>query len=901
MSNNKYAGIVIIFLLFIISGLSVNAQQTKMTLKLERKPITELFKAIQLQSGYSIVYSDEVVSDTMMISVNAHKLPVTQVLDSVLASKNLFSQTLSPSLIVIRNRMSAVEKPKGDQLSISGKIVDPDGNGVPFATVSVVESGVLVNGTITDEHGYFKFRHNIKQVQDATVKITSLGYEARILKFLPHQTSGVMEFGNIKLNPESKTLQSIQINGNQRVIEMNEGNIVFNVSKSINAQGSNALELLARAPGVSVASDNSISLNGKAGASILIDGKMTYLSNTEAAELLKTMSSSNIRSIEIINSPGAKYDAAGSAGIINVKTLKSTVDGLNVSLTSGLNYGVYLRNNQDISLNYRKNRLNLYGTYSHFIGYYSYLYGGDRVQEGRFFNSSTDDIDKRNKIGSRIGADFLINKKNTVGILLNGNFLFGGGITDTRTEIGQESTGAVEQVLTAVNDYYAQGTQRYNLNANYKYEDTLGRTLNIDADYGTFTKRAGNLQSNKYTLIDNTVTSDNLYRSLNGIDITLAAVKLDYTTNLWKGKLETGLKYSTVSSSNDSRFLEVQQTGEILDPSRSNKFSFQERISSGYFNYQKQIRKWQLQGGLRVEHSASVGQLEEISQISGNQQRIDRNYTNLFPFLSVSFKASPLHSFSLSYSKRIDRPAYQNLNPFIYLLDELSFWQGNPFLKPQITHRGLIQYVYNSSTIIGMSYSYTDDFSVEVTDTIGASKIVMVPRNLGRQQHFALTLTQSLKPFTWWEITFNGTLFRLNNKIDFGNERKLDLSQAAARFSLQQTFKLAEGFVGEISSVYNSKRLVGANQFFEPNSQIDLGLQRSFLKKNGALRIVYSDIFKGNQSNSFQSVGGFRIRNYGYFESRQIKLSFSYKFSTGNSKGPRTRTSALENESGRIK
>ncbi|WP_231460652.1 outer membrane beta-barrel protein [Pedobacter sp. Leaf132] len=901
MRNNRYARIVITLILIILSDLSASAQQTKITLKLERKPIIELFKAIQLQSGYSVVYSDEVVSDTMMISVNARNLPVTQVLDSILASKNLFSQTLSPSLIVIRNRISALEKPKDNQLLISGRIVDGEGNGVPFATISVVERGVLINGNITDEQGYFKFRHDLKQLHDATIKLTSLGYQAKILEFLPPQPSGVLDFGNIKLNPESKTLQSVQIKGNQRVIEMNEGNIVFNVSKSINAQGSNALELLARAPGVSVASDNSISLNGKAGASVLIDGKMTYLSNTEVAELLKTMSSSNIRSIEIINSPGAKYDAAGSAGIINVKTLKSAVDGLNVSLTSGLNYGVYLRNNQDISFNYRKNRLNLYGAYSHFIGYYSYLYGGDRVQEGRFFNSSTDDVDKRNKIGSRVGADFLINKKNTIGVLLNGNFLFGGGITDTRTEIGPESTSTVEQVLTAVNDYYAQGTQRFNINANYKYEDTLGRTLNIDADYGTFTKRAGNLQSNRYTLIDNTVTSDNLYRSLNGIDINLAAVKLDYTTNLWKGKLETGLKYSMVSSSNDSRFLEVQQTSEILDPSRSNKFSFQERISSAYFNYKKQISKWQLQGGLRVEYSASIGQLEEISKVSGNQQRIDRNYTNLFPFLSANFKASPLHSLSLSYSKRIDRPAYQNLNPFIYLLDELSFWQGNPFLKPQISHRGLIQYVYDSSTIIGMSYSYTDDFSVEVTDTIGVSKIVMVPRNLGHQKHLALTLTQSLKPLAWWELTFNATLFRLNNKIDFGNERKLDLNQTAARLGLQQTFKLPEGFVGEISSVYNSKRLVGANQFFEPNSQIDLGLQRSFLNKTASLRIVYSDIFKGNQSNSFQSIGGFRIWNYGYFESRQLRLSFNYKFSTGNSKGPRTRTSALENESGRIK
>lgn len=899
MNGIEFRYTIITLVLFIICSSLANAQQV--TIKLEKKPIIELFKQIQVQTGYSIVYSNEVVPDSMLISINANKLSVNKLLDTVLASKNLFSQMLSESLIVIRSREMEQQKSKANEVIISGRIMNSNDQAVPFVTVSLLETGVLVSGTIADENGNFKFAYPLKKYDGFTLKLTSLGYENLILKFPADKyPTGIQDFGKIRLVPQTRNLKSVQVSGNQRVIEMNDGNIVFNVSKSISAQGTNALELLARAPGVSVASDNSISLNGKAGASILIDGKMTYLSNGEVAELLKTMSSSNIRSIEIINSPGAKYDAAGTAGIINVKTLKSTVDGLNMSMTTGLNYGVYFRNSQDLSVNYRKNRFNLYGSYSHFLGYYSYLYGGDRIQEGNFFNSFTDDIDKRNKLGSRVGADFMINKKSTVGILLNGNFLFGGGITDTKTDIGLESTKVVEQTLTAVNDYYAQGTQRYNLNANYKYEDTLGRILNIDADYGSFTKRAGNLQSNRYTLADNTITSDNLYRSLNRIDITLGAVKLDYSTNLWKGKLETGAKYSTVSSSNDSRFLEVQQAAEVLDPTRSNRFSFKENISSGYVNYKKPFGKWQLQGGLRVENSRSTGRLEEVSEISGNQQIINRNYTNLFPFFSASLTASPTNSFSFSYSKRIDRPAYQNLNPFIYLLDELSFWQGNPFLKPQISHRGLIQYVHRS-TIIGLSYTYTNDFSVEVTDTIGSSKIVMIPRNLGNQQHAALTLTQSLKPSDWWDITFNGTLFRLNNNVDFGNGRKLNLKQLAARLSLQQTFQLPKGFVGEVMGFYNSKRLVGANQFFEPNSQIDLGLQRSFWQKNGILRLVYSDILKGSQGNSFQRVGNFTIRNYSYFETRQLKLSFSYKFSNGNSKGPRTRTSALENESGRIK
>ncbi|RZJ86496.1 MAG: hypothetical protein EOO20_18180, partial [Chryseobacterium sp.] len=416
MTAKKYHYFIITLALFIVASLSAYAQQV--TVKLDKKPIIELFKQIQIQTGYSIIYSNEIVSDSTLISIEANKLNVNQLLDSVLAFKNLISQTLSASLIVIRSREMEFEKSKPHQVIISGKVMNSDDHGVPFVTVSFLESGVLVGGTIADEHGNFKFSYPLKKNNGFTLKLTSLGYDKLILKFpMDKYPIGIQDFGKIKLESQSKNLQSVQVNGNQRVIEMNDGNIVFNVSKSISAQGTNALELLARAPGVSVASDNSISLNGKSGASILIDGKMTYLSNREVAELLKTMSSSNIRSIEIINSPGAKYDAAGTAGIINVKTLKSTVDGLNMSITSGLNYGVYLRNNQDLSINYRKNRFNFYGSYSHFFGYYSYLYGGDRIQEGRFYNSFTDDVDKRNKIGSRIGADFMINKKSTVGIL----------------------------------------------------------------------------------------------------------------------------------------------------------------------------------------------------------------------------------------------------------------------------------------------------------------------------------------------------------------------------------------------------------------------------------------------------------------------------------------------------
>lgn len=861
-----------------------------------------LFKKIQEQCGYTFVYSDEVVSDTMMVAVNAERTPVAKVLENILPAKKLFYQLLSENMIVIGSEnLLKKQEDLNKTLAITGEVVDMEGHVMPFATIMLFEGTKQVNGVIANEHGAYQFHHLFKVGNSYVLKVSSMGYETSQLSFSVVESQLSKAFGKIKLKQSAKTLKEVNVSGSQKVIEMDGSNLIFNVSKSISAQGTNALELLGRAPGVSVGTDNNISLNGKAGAAVLIDGKQTYLSNREIAELLKSMSASEIKSIEIISSPSAKYDASGTAGIINVRTLKSNVQGFSAALTSGLSYGVYLRNNQDLALNFRKNRLSIFGNYSHFIGYYSYLYGGDRIQEGKFYNSFTDDIDKRKKMGSRLGADFAIDKNHTIGILLNGNFLFGGGITDTRTDIGQAQSIIIDQTLTAINDYYHQQTQRYNVNLNYKYEDTLGTIVNFDADYGDFTKGSGNLQSNKYTASNQTVISDNLYRSLNAIDIGLRAVKADYTTKLWKGKLETGLKYSSVSADNDSKFLEIKPDGEFIDPNRSNRFVYREEIANAYVNYQKTFGKWQLQGGLRVENTASKGNLDEASSVFGNIKVTERNYTNWFPFFSATVKPSASHNFSLSYSRRIDRPAYQNLNPFIYLLDELSYWQGNPFLEPQLSHRVLLQYAYKSATILGLSYTYTDKFSVEVTDVVDDTKIVMVPRNMGIQQHLALTLTQTLQPYKWWNISFNGTLFGLHNDIDFGGGRKLNLKQLAGRLNLQQNFKLPYQLTGEIMGVYNSKRLAGANQFPNATSQIDLGLQRNFMDNKATLRLIFSDIYKGTKASSVQQVAGLYIRNYSYFETRQVKLNFSYRFSSGSSKGPRTRSSALENEQGRIK
>jgi hypothetical protein len=780
---------------------------------------------------------------------------------------------------------------------LKGKITGRENQELSSASISVVDGKQkeIFTGT-SDTAGFFY----ITSSGNGTLQIVVSYAGYRKFQSKPFE-AGDKDFGTIMLVPVDDALKEVTVVSKPNLITVDGGSIVYNVAKSISSQGTNAFEALQKAPGVFIDNNNNISLNGKQGAMVMLDGRQTYLSSTELVDLLRSMPASSIRSIELINSPTAKYDASGSAGIINIRTIKSTLTGFSGSVTAGISYGVILKQNTDLSFNYRKGKLNVFGGYNHFIGDYKYLYGNDRIQKNKIYNSFTDDTDKRKKMGSRLGIDYNLDKKNTIGLLLNGNFLFGGGITDTRTSIRSQAVANTEQTLDAVNDYYYQNTQRYNVNLNYKYEDSLGRILNIDADYGSFVKDNKNLQSNIYRDNQNQVLSNSLYRSLNSIDVSLRALRIDYTANLGRGKLETGAKFSTITTGNDARFFRITAIADSVDERRTNQFRFQENISSGYINYKTITGKWVLQAGLRVEHTASTGTLEYKENGIAKSNMIKRDFTNLFPSASVSVKPGDKHNFSLSYSRRIDRPAYQDLNPFIYLLDELSYWQGDPFLLPQMTHRLALQYVYKNTTIISLGFAHTDQFSTKITDTLDITKIVIIPRNLGVQKNLSLSLTQVMPLAKGWDAVFNGTLYQVHNIIAFDRFRNFNLSQIAARMNLQQTIQLKSGYTLEVTAMYVTGRLTGANESSRGVSQVDLGLQKNLWKNKGTLRLVFADIYKGSQGNSIQQYDGFYLRNYSYYETRQVRLNFTYKFADNAGKGPRNRSSALENENSRVK
>jgi ACT domain-containing protein len=684
------------------------------------------------------------------------------------------------------------------------------------------------------------------------------------------------------LMPVVKELKGIAVTAQKQTIEFKKDKIVYNVANSVNATGSNALELLRRSPGVTVDNNNNISLNGKSGVTIYIDGKATYMQGDAVTAMLKSLQSAGISSIEIIGNPGSKYDASGAGGIINIKLKKLTATGYHGDISAGFHYGTSPKTEAAVLLNYRTKSYNIYGSYNHYFGFNNMYYDYYRVQNSQYFDTRTKDTDKRNPINFKTGIDVNLGTKSSIGAMASGNLYFGPGLTNTNTFIHDAHSGALQQILTAKNDYYSQRQNWMNYNGNYSYVDGDKRSFKMDLDYGHYQALIKNIVTNTYKEADSvTIISQSGQRNINASNIDVYGIKADYE----QGKFSAGFKTAFVRSGNNVQAYD----DEILSTSRSNIFHYNENIYAAYATYEKQIKKVTVQLGVRVEQTDAHGDLQ-----ADTVEYIRNKYLDIFPNTAVIYS-----NFTLAYTKRIERPSYASLNPFEYQLDELTYWKGNAFLQPQYIHTVSLTYALNSIGTAALSYSHTKDFSAMITDTIAGNKIMMIPKNLGTQNQLNLNITTAIPITKWWQATFNGNVFYLSNHVSYDAYRSMQLHATAFNLNLQQVFSIGSKTKAELGAIYNSPSIWGTERS-KYMWTADMGVQRSVLKSKASVRLALSDIFKTYRWYTIQRFDGFYISNIGGRDSRQIKMSFNYRF--GNSKiSSSQRTSGLEQESKRIK
>lgn len=621
--------------------------------------------------------------------------------------------------------------------SIIGTAESDNGEAVSFAAVGLmnISDSSLAKASVADADGNFRF----VDVRNGNyfVIITSVGYQ----KFTSSTISVTENSGKeINLNKfviqSNNILDAVEITAKKPMVEVLADKTVFNVEGTLAASGNSALEVLRKAPGVILDNNNGIIVEGKSGVQVYIDGKRSVLQGDDLTNYLNTLQASDIESIEIITQPSSKYDAAGSAGILNIKLKKNKNFGTNGTISLGFSVWDNERYNSSISLNNRTKKTNTFFTYSNRFGKTGQFLNLYRTQNGFIFDAKDRSIHDTNSHNFKVGTDIFATKKSTFGVLINANFSDGSFKTNTKTPIINQATNEKVQVLKASgNDV----SNLYNLlgNLNYRYEDTTGHTFNVDLDYGQFSNKTNNYQPNVYYDATQTnILAQFNYEMNTPTKVDIATFKADYEQNFLKGKLAIGVKSSMVNTDNTFDFYNEIDGVLIFNENKSNIFVYKELVNAAYFNYNKKWQKMNLQLGLRAEHTQSDGKL--TSNQTENNERVKRDYLNLFPSGGLTYNANKDNSFGLTYSRRIERPNYQNLNPFQEQIDELTLRKGNAFLQPQYTDNIKFSHTYKYTLNTSISYSYINDFFGQVTSSQDERRSVIQTQNIATQEHGVL-------------------------------------------------------------------------------------------------------------------------------------------------------------------
>lgn len=763
--------------------------------------------------------------------------------------------------------------PSFSQYSIKGGIVDEDGFPIETGVVTLLDAnnGTSLTQTLTAQDGSFSLKGEGK----IQLYVGYMGYKPYFSEPFVLNCDTIIPV--ISLESDTFDIHELIVIGEKLspTMKIENGKIIFLPNNSSTFAGVSALEVLKKTPGVIIVGEGNISIGGHNNVMITINGEPTFLRNEELIALLRTTSSASISSIEVIHSPSAKYDSEGSGGIININMERKVHEGFFYVLNNGISFWDNVGQNTELSFSYAKNKFSLVGNYNHSFGDYNMSYQMRRIQNGKEYYSDTDDADKRHTIAGNMNMEYAINDKQTIGGNLSANTLMGPGITQTTTKISDANTMQLESILRAENDYYTQKGNRYGVSLYYINKPKEGTSYTFDANYAYFDGASGNRQPNTYYTPEGDVTQDNLYHSNNHRDIHIYALRYDQKHPLWGGSLSTGLKYSYVNSDNGNRFYYVVDKEKVLDELESNDFIYKEQILAAYIQYVRSIgKKWNMELGLRGEYTFSKNNLLTINSYA--DQNIENEYLNLFPNIRFGYKINEGSDLSLGYFSRIDRPSYLDLNPFTYLLDELSGWKGNHKLKPQIVHRVALNYTINK-TSISADYTFIQDYKAKVTEKLGDNKVAITTRNAGKQQKISLSLYQSIDITDWWETRFNLTGYYVKNMLTMSDGGYDSVDDFAGVFSVQNTFRLPWQIQCDLNGFYATRHLGDTREIAASTGYVDIGFGKN-INNHWSIKLACTDVFATTRRNDYISHDNFVVWNWFRGETRQVTLNVTYKF-----------------------
>jgi iron complex outermembrane receptor protein len=779
--------------------------------------------------------------------------------------------------------------------SLSGRVLDEQGRPAAFASVRLLSAAdsVFMAGSSADEMGLFSFK-NIK-AGAYRVRVSLLGYKDIYSETVSCTSNQNQVIPDLTLIPN--TLNEVTITSKKQLIEIRPDKVVLNIEGSALAAGNSAYELLQSSPGVVVTPQDAILLGGKGGTLILIDGRPTHLSGAELAAFLKSIPAESIKSIELIANPSSKYDAQGVAGIIQIRLRKNSNLGLNGTVNLGNAQSVHRRTNGGLNLNYRPGAVNFYSNYSIVDAQQSIGQAINRVVGTTEFKQVNPKIEDWTSHNLKAGADWDLSSRQTLGFMTNASFYNTTMQSGIVTQIRQAGAPQIDSSVYGAFQN-PENNRRLQYNLNYRFADTLGTEWTIDLDRIQF-KMAGsnNLQNQRFNANWALIGADALHSDMN-TDVQLWSLKTDLTKKLTGGfNLESGLKSTWTQNLSDIRGTSSRGAEPSRpDAGRTNTARFDERISAAYINLAKDLQNWSFQAGLRAEQTDLEG---KSTDISGNTTPI-RNvrYLDFFPTVFAQYKlSSDGNALVFSASRRIERPAYQDLNPFIWQIDPYTSERGNSGLRPAYIQSAELKFTYKWAASLALGYAHTRD-AVSTVARLDGEQSYTQPENLAQQNNISISLNMPTPITKWWE----GYLWLgvWNNHFSSNlPEGRLDTRAWGGGSWISQQFQLPKKVKIELSSWSQFPTTDGMIRN-KGIWSVDFGVKKMLMHDRATLKLRVSDIFKTQHWESSTQFGQVQGTMRNTWESRNVTVAFSWTFGNNELK-TRERKSGAEAENNRIK
>lgn len=775
-------------------------------------------------------------------------------------------------------------------VSIGVTVLNDQNQPLPLASVELVKKAdaSLVKIQMTDSSGKTEFE--AVKPGEYFCRISHSGFTTYSTPTVS-VSDAKHDFAPIVLQPANGTLSNITVSAKKPFIEMQAGKTVVNLDASITNTGTTVMEALEKMPGITVDKDGNISLKGKANVMVMIDGKQTYLDNSQLATLLNGMSSSQVSQVEIMDQPSAKYDAAGNAGIINIKTKKNLQKGFNGTITTTYAQGVYPKNNNSIQLNYRSGKWNVFGIYSaNFAANFTSVYALRTYYDN---NGNAVSLLEQpsvfkgwgNTHNVRAGVDYALDNKTTIGVTFSGLSLNRTG-SSANPAIWMNPRHVVDSTILTVssnsNDWRNAGG-----NFNFKHAFSSSSELTADVDIIGYRMKNHQFFENRLATLGGYTESTRAYIPS---DIHIMSAKADYTKNFKDIKLESGVKTSHITTDNLADYENLNNGTWVPDYGKSNHFLYTERIEAVYSDAEIKAGKWTVNGGLRFEGTSYDA--HQLGNVIQKDSSFSRSYNSLFPTLFTTFAADSNNTFSFTAGRRIDRPAFQKLNPFVFIINKYTYQTGNPYFRPQYTWNVELSHVYKNILTTSVGYSITTDYFSQIFPSDSTGLIIYTEGNLGKLQQLTLTVSTQLSPTSWWSLTAEGVLTHKEMQGVIGTLLHSHITQA--NFNLNNQLRFKKGWSGEVTGFYVSRSQNDIQEFVDPAGQLSVGVAKTVLKSKGTVKASVRDIFytQWMKGNTFfpHATEYFKVTR----DSRIVTISFTYRFGKAFKTNKRSEGSAGE-------